>query len=129
MATGGARVYAELSQWETWKESQDGLSPTPAKVEPVKHAMPALSAEEAKELRGLESRIRAADEKTAHARLALEDPSIATDAAELHKRQQAQRRAVADAAGVLPENVAWINALENLGVRELRREVSSLLEG
>ncbi|OGR90708.1 MAG: ribosome biogenesis GTP-binding protein YsxC [Elusimicrobia bacterium RBG_16_66_12] len=44
-------------------------------------------------------------------------------------RQQAQRRAVADAAGVLPENVAWISALENLGVRELRREVSSLLEG
>ncbi|OGR90658.1 MAG: hypothetical protein A2V88_10400 [Elusimicrobia bacterium RBG_16_66_12] len=86
---GGARFYAELSQWETWKESQDGLSPTPAKVEPVKHAMPALSAEEAKELRGLESRIRAADEKTAHARLALEDPSIATDAAELHKRQEA----------------------------------------
>ncbi|OGS38313.1 MAG: ribosome biogenesis GTP-binding protein YsxC [Elusimicrobia bacterium RIFOXYD12_FULL_66_9] len=44
-------------------------------------------------------------------------------------RQQAQRRDVADAAGVLPENVAWVSSLENLGVRELRREVSALLEG
>lgn len=44
-------------------------------------------------------------------------------------RQQAQRRAVADAAGVLPENVAWVSALEHLGVRELRREIAALLEG
>jgi GTP-binding protein len=44
-------------------------------------------------------------------------------------RRQAQRRDVADAAGVLPESVAWVSSLDNLGVRELRREVSALLEG
>lgn len=43
-------------------------------------------------------------------------------------RRQAQRRDVADAAGVLPENVAWVSSLDNLGVRELRREVAALLE-
>ena len=86
---GGARFYAELSQWEAWKESQkDAPAAAPADNAPVKHAMPALSAEEAKELKGLESRIRAADEKTAAARLALEDPAIATDAAELAERQK-----------------------------------------
>ena len=83
---GGARFYAELSQWESWKE---GLPAQPAQAEPIKHAMPALSAEESKELKGLDSRIRAADEKVAQARTALEDPAIATDAAELHKRQEA----------------------------------------
>lgn len=85
---GGARFYAELSQWETWKQSQPDASPAAAKAQP-KHAMSSLSPEETKELKGLESRIRSADEKLAAARAALEDPAIATDAAALHQRQEA----------------------------------------
>ena len=39
----------------------------------------------------------------------------------------AQRRAVAQAAGVTPEAVWWISALKNEGVVELRREIGRLL--
>lgn len=42
-------------------------------------------------------------------------------------QRRSQRKAVADAAGVLPESVAWVSALENYGVGELKREVAALL--
>lgn len=40
---------------------------------------------------------------------------------------QARKRAVAEAAGVMAESLAWVSALDGRGVRELRREVSALL--
>jgi GTP-binding protein len=40
----------------------------------------------------------------------------------------ARRRAAAQALGILPENLAWVSAAENLGVKELRREIEGLLQ-
>jgi ATP-binding cassette subfamily F protein uup len=80
---GGARFYAELSQWETWKESQPrGGDGAPAAAAPAR----ALTPEQSKELGGLESKIRAAEEKLAAARSALADPAVSADAGELAKR-------------------------------------------
>ncbi|NNN05612.1 MAG: ABC-F family ATP-binding cassette domain-containing protein [Elusimicrobia bacterium] len=92
---GGARFYAELSQWETWKAAQveEPLEPAPAPA-----AAPSLTPAEAKELRRMEADIRAADEKAAAAKLALEDPAVAADAAELRARHEKWEAAQAAAA-------------------------------
>ncbi len=82
---GGAGFYADLSQWEAAREEHDSLG--------VAHAVPAappkaaLTPKEAKELQKMEASIKAAENEAALARAALEDPAIATDAAELIKRQ------------------------------------------
>ena len=91
---GGARYYADLSQWEAWRQAQP---PKPgAAAAPAREPKRSLSAQQAKELRGLEASVRAAEQKAAKARARLEDPAVATDPVELHKRQQdleaAQRR-------------------------------------
>ena len=92
---GNARFYAELAQWESWKADQAESTSIPAQAP----AKPDLSAQQAKELRALESTLHAAEEKAARARRDLEDPAVAADAAELHKRQEkldAARRTVAE---------------------------------
>jgi ATP-binding cassette subfamily F protein uup len=88
---GGSNFYAELSQWESWKESQPKEGAAPAAPAP----RPALSPEESKELGSMESKIKNAEEKLAAAKAALEDPAIATDAGKL-----AERQAAVDAAQV-----------------------------
>jgi GTP-binding protein len=40
----------------------------------------------------------------------------------------ARRREAATALGILPENLAWVSAAENYGVKELRAEVEALLK-
>ncbi len=92
---GGARFYAELSQWEAWKAAQ---VEAPLEPEPAPAAAASLSPAEAKELRRLESDIRAADERTAAARRALEDPAVAADAAQLRARHEKLEAAQAAAA-------------------------------
>jgi ABC transport system ATP-binding/permease protein len=89
---GGSNLYAELSQWETWKEAQPkpGAAPPP----PPK---PSLSPEQQKELSGMESKIKTAEEKLAAAKAALEDPAIAADAVQLAERQAAVDAAQAKA--------------------------------
>jgi ATP-binding cassette subfamily F protein uup len=82
---GGARFYAELSQWETWKAAQ---LEEPLEPEPVAAAAPGLTPSEAKELRRIEADIRAAEEKAAEAKRALEDPAVAADAEELRRRHE-----------------------------------------
>ena len=88
---GGARFYAELSQWETWKEAQPKGAAAPPPPQP------ALTPEQSKELGSMESKIKTAEEKLASAKAALEDPAIATDAGELAKRQAAVDAAQAKA--------------------------------
>ncbi|TBR17089.1 ABC-F family ATP-binding cassette domain-containing protein, partial [bacterium] len=83
---GDARYFADLSQWEAWRETWEGDSPAAPAPAPVKEA---LSAKELKELKGLEAAIHAAEAKAEKARLALEDPAVATDAPELAKRHAA----------------------------------------
>lgn len=84
---GDARYFADLSQWEAWRETWDADSPTAAPIAPVV-VKEALSAKELKELKGMEAAIAAAEAKVAKARAAMEDPAIATDAAELAKRHE-----------------------------------------
>ncbi|MBI4061146.1 MAG: ABC transporter ATP-binding protein, partial [Elusimicrobia bacterium] len=83
---GGANFYADLAQWEAARSESDSLgvphpvaAPAPAKRE--------LSPKEAKELQKMEASIKAAENRAAAARAALEDPAVAADAPELIKRQ------------------------------------------
>lgn len=84
---GGTNFFAELSQWEDWKEGEPQIrqSVPPA---PAPEPKSSLSPKEAKELKGMEAAIAAAEAKVAAMRLLLEDPAIAADAAELGKRQE-----------------------------------------
>ena len=83
---GGADFFAELSQWESRKASEVSASP-PAKPAPAAAAT-GLSPAQSKQLRRLEADIRAAEERTAAARRALEDPAIAADAGQLRARHE-----------------------------------------
>ena len=94
---GGARFFAELSQWETWRE---GAERAPAREAAAEEAAEILSTREFKELKNMESRIQAAEELIVKARLALEDPAVATDAVELHARQDALEAAQAKVAAL-----------------------------
>ena len=81
---GGYGYFGGLEQWEVWKRERD--------AEQVPEAAPerkpsALDQREAAELRNIESAIRAAEKKVEIAATALEDPAIATDSEELHRRQ------------------------------------------
>ena len=81
---GGARFFAELSQWESWRgEQAKGALPDAEEA----GAGPTLSTKELKELKNMEAKIRAAEELIAQSRLALEDPAVASDADELRVRQ------------------------------------------
>jgi ABC transport system ATP-binding/permease protein len=77
---GGARYYAELSQWETWRESQKDA---PAAAAPP----PPVPAKHSKEQRALESEIQGLEKQLHKAHEALEAPAIASDHGELAKRQ------------------------------------------
>ncbi|MBI3296985.1 MAG: ABC-F family ATP-binding cassette domain-containing protein [Elusimicrobia bacterium] len=81
---GGADYFADLSQWENRKAAEKG-SPTAPAAAPK----PALTPNEAKELKGMETAIQLAERQAQKARLALEDPAVAADAAELAKRHKA----------------------------------------
>lgn len=81
---GGHGYFGGLEQWEEWKE-QRAAGPVPAAPPPEK--APALGQKEAAELRKIESAIKAAEKKADLAAAALEDPAIASDAQELHRRQ------------------------------------------
>ena len=85
---GGARVFADLDQWEE-RMAADEIDLTPPSP-PLAPTVPpaALSAAEARELRGLEEKIQIAEAQTQKARQALLDPAIATDAPELMERQK-----------------------------------------
>ena len=84
---GQARFFADLSQWEDWRTALDEAPPPPGRGEAASEkSRPGLSAKEFKELKNMEAGIHAAEAQAAAARLALEDPAVATDAAELHRR-------------------------------------------
>jgi len=97
---GQARFFADLSQWEDWRAAQDETPTPPIRGQAASEkGRPGLSAKESKELKNMEAGIRAAEEQAAAARLALEDPAVAADAAELIKRQErldAARRRIDD---------------------------------
>ncbi len=81
---GNANFYADLSQWEAAR--RESIAPEAAR--PVAAASEsALSRSRAKEIRKVEASLEAAEKEASSARAALEDPAIATDSAELVKRQ------------------------------------------
>jgi ATP-binding cassette subfamily F protein uup len=85
---GHARFFADLSQWEDWRGAQEEAPPTGQAAAPVERSRSGLSTKELKELKNMEAAIHAAEEDVAQARMALEDPAVATDSAELTKRHE-----------------------------------------
>ncbi|MBI4425206.1 MAG: ABC-F family ATP-binding cassette domain-containing protein [Elusimicrobia bacterium] len=84
---GGARFFADLSQWEDAQAREGGSAPPAKRAAPS--VTPALSAKEARELKGMEAAIQSAEAAVAKARAGLEDPAVASDAAELSLRHEA----------------------------------------
>ncbi|MBI3565524.1 MAG: ABC-F family ATP-binding cassette domain-containing protein [Elusimicrobia bacterium] len=95
---GGANYYADLGQWEDrMADAAQAAGPAPSARPAPAAPAPALTPKEAKELRGMESAIKTAEEKAEAARAEMEDPAIATDAAALaerHEKHDAARRRV-----------------------------------
>lgn len=93
---GGHGYFGGLEQWEDWQAERGSAA---AVETPEEKKKPALDRKEAEELRNIERTIKAAEEKAQKAAAALEDPAIATDAEELHRRQvkvaEAQARVAA----------------------------------
>ena len=85
---GGSNYFAELSQWEDWKDRQ-GRPDAPVRRHSavVAASGPALTPKEARELQKIEGAIAAAEKAAAEARASLDDPAVSTDSAELAKRQ------------------------------------------
>jgi ATP-binding cassette subfamily F protein uup len=86
---GNTNFFADLSQWEDWK-AEEGKPAAPIRrhVPVASGGGPALTSKEARELQKMESSIQAAEKAAAEARAALDDPSIASNSAELAKRQE-----------------------------------------
>jgi ATP-binding cassette subfamily F protein uup len=84
---GNARFFADLSQWEAWRDRQQESSPAAEKAAAPSSGK-ALSGRELKEWKTMEARIHEAEAQAEVARLALEDPAVATDAVELLRRQE-----------------------------------------
>ncbi len=85
---GGARFFAELSQWEARQEARAAEHGAPAEPKAPPAPRGGLSNAQAKELRGVESELAAAEKRAASARARLEDPAVGADAAELARRQR-----------------------------------------
>ena len=91
---GNAVLFADYIQWEEWRAQPDASSqslPTPAaadaRPDPASAAAPPqkkkLSYLEQREYDAIDARIAAADERLRQARLRVEDPEVATNAAAL----------------------------------------------
>lgn len=103
---GNARYFADLSQWEDAQADlpdEPMVDAAPIIPEPPKPVTPkrGLSGKELKELKAVEAQLRAAEADCKKAQAALEDPAIATHAAELLVRQDALAKAQAAADQLL----------------------------
>ncbi len=82
---GHARFYADLAQWEEVRGRE-----VPRQEPEAPKAPPSpLSPGEAKELKGMEAAIAISEREAEKARASMEDPAVAADAGELHKRHLA----------------------------------------
>ncbi len=85
---GGAGVFADYSQWESWQA--ETKQPKPVKSAPAPAARPAPAAKklsyiEAREYEGIEARIAEAESALAARRAALEDPAVLRDGRRLQE--------------------------------------------
>jgi ATP-binding cassette subfamily F protein uup len=85
---GGTQYFADLSQWESARETQREVREKPAPAE--KREAPAkqkkLGYLEQREFDSMEANVLAAEERLERAKAAAEDPSIASDANKLQER-------------------------------------------
>jgi ABC transport system ATP-binding/permease protein len=99
---GNADYFADLAQWEAFRERElsrggSGKKSAPVPEKPKASAAPtALSAKEKKELEGMEAAIQTAEKGLAEARALLEDPAVARDAQKLLERQKSMESAQAE---------------------------------
>jgi ATP-binding cassette subfamily F protein uup len=92
---GTAELFADFDQWE-WHQKERASRPAKktagasaqAPVAPKEGPKKELSTRERDELKGMEAAIHKAEAQVKKAQDALADPAIATDAAELIKRQK-----------------------------------------
>jgi ATP-binding cassette subfamily F protein uup len=109
---GNAKYFADLAQWEEAQAGgEEDAPPAPAAapasapavqkpaVVPAAHKVP-LTARESRELVNMEADIHAAEADVERLSKAMEDPSLASDAAELMKRQAKVDAARAKAAAL-----------------------------
>jgi ATP-binding cassette subfamily F protein uup len=92
---GGADFFADLAQWEAIQADQESAGAgaagqgAPAKKDAESGSKGRLSTRERQELDSMESSLEAAEAGIVKAQDALEEPAVASDAAELLKRQEA----------------------------------------
>ncbi len=91
---GNARFYADLPQWEMAQEELEEApyAPTPA-AKPTSAPKRVPAKQDRKELKRIEAMIREAEAQKNQAQAAFEDPSIASNAAELFARQETLNQA------------------------------------
>lgn len=85
---GNARFFADLSQWEELRVTVEPvrtleITPPPKQI----NASVGLTREESKELSKIENKLTVVEEQRRAARLALEDPAVASDVQTLIERQ------------------------------------------
>jgi ATP-binding cassette subfamily F protein uup len=87
---GNAGQFADYLQWEVWRDELEqergAVERSVAKIEPLSSPQPArkkLSYLEAREYESIETRVAEAEAALQSARTAVEDPTIASDAAQL----------------------------------------------
>ena len=89
---GNAGFFADLSQWETWRDEQraveKGKKTEPAKPVAAEKPKKILSSKEQKELKEMEAVLHAAEAALKAAKTQLEDPKIATDVSKLLEAQK-----------------------------------------
>ncbi len=99
---GHAHYYADLGQWEEHQtEPETSAAPVIVDVPRPKENKPGLSKSDLKELKNIEANMRAAEGDIKKARAALEDPGVASNAAELSARHVALSAAERKLEGLL----------------------------
>jgi ATP-binding cassette subfamily F protein uup len=88
---GGASVFADYTQWETWQAAQgeqaSALEENLSQVQEISSKRKKLSYIEAREYATIEVRVADAEERLREKRDQLEDPTIGTDAVRLLQAQ------------------------------------------
>jgi ATP-binding cassette subfamily F protein uup len=95
---GGAQYFADYAQWEEHRKTAEAPAKpaapkAPATPAEAKPASKKLSYKEKIEWEGMEERILAAEDALAEAQRAVEDPTVATNAAELKLRCEGMEKA------------------------------------
>ena len=115
---GRARIFADYSQWEEWKEQETGNSKQETASAPEKRGGAAsggkkkLSYMEQREYDGIEARVDAADTRMAAAHDRLADPAVTSDAKALTEALAEMEAAQAEHDTVYER---WAELTEKLG--------------